>query len=66
MAQANQSETMLAVGAAACSFSGEMASYYAEQEFDRIAESDWEEFTEPIFEKMNDLAIHRGLNWEKA
>ena len=59
-----QAETISQIGAAMCSMSGEMASYYAEQDFDRALDSDWSEFVSPIFEKMEELARKRKLEWE--
>ncbi len=64
MAHGIQSETIGIIGAAAASMNGDMASYYAEQDFDRACESEWDEFAPPIFEKMEELAIKRGLKWE--
>ena len=63
-AMGKQSYTINMAGQMMCSLNGEMASYYAEQDFDRACESDWTEFTPDIFERMEELAAKRGLEWE--
>jgi len=60
----NREQEINACGSAMCFLQGEMATYYAEQEFDRLCEESWNEFVPPIFEKMEELARKRGLEWE--
>jgi len=62
-AKARQDYAILATGQCMCMLQGEMATYYAEQEFDNMCAADWSEFAPPIFFKMEELARKRGLQW---
>lgn len=65
MAHGVQAETIEGCGSLMCSVSADMASYYTEQAFDEAVASDWSEFTPPIFDKMEELARNRKLEWEE-
>lgn len=64
VATATQGEMVETMAGAMYSLHGDMATYYAEQEFDRACNASWDEFVPPIFEKMEELAAKRGLKWE--
>jgi hypothetical protein len=64
MAIAEQNDVIESAGSLMCSVTAEMASYYAEQEFDNAVESDWTEYTQPWFENLEREADRRKLSWE--
>lgn len=54
-------ELVSSAWAAACSLQGEMASYYAEQDIDRLEQV---ESTHPLFGRLEMEALRRGLKWK--
>jgi hypothetical protein len=50
---------------AVATLSGEMASYYAEQDADRISMSDWQDFASELWGDMMTDARRRGGDTEK-
>jgi hypothetical protein len=58
-AERERDSAILAIGNIMCTVHGEMASYYAEQDFDRAVKSDWQDFVPAIYWQMKNLLQQR-------
>jgi hypothetical protein len=61
-AEVEQAETIGNIGSVMGMLQGEMATYYAEQDFDRACESTWDDYVPDIYWEMQSLLESRRQN----